>query len=485
MAHFGYYYHTWYDQPYIGIVSLIGVVICWILIFMLLCRSYYYLYVYPDILNTELVLSSQFRNIVGSPTSDHDSSKTLTSVGNSQIIPKLTQSGSNRVLLELASQESSETKTHLLQKLAEFRTLTKIKWHTKTLVIASQAFAFIQISLILSVIVVVLFFDLRKHFPCPLRVMMCVSFYSLQRGVLYLFFLLRLYFAFKGTMFAININVIRLFIVSAMMVIISFIVIINYESITLSPGFYCDIWVLGAVMLSFCLFEMLCNIAVGTVFARKLYQVDRFTVNNLSDVHFIDDEKYNYNYKYNHGGVGMKDDDSSHYSSNSHSYSSINNNKNKYKDNVNSQRLELSAISNAKSNLTVISDTNEVTMEDNAYEDIDSGGGDASNNTRYKEKKMKRLQKQKRKMTKYKQLMMKLVTLLFGQIFVDLISLMLLAMSYSFFAASMDLLFSNLCLWVAFKFNDKYYHSYCKLCKLCMYFFTCGKWDQFNYGANQ
>lgn len=61
-------------------------------------------------------------------------------------------------------------------------------------------------------------------------------------------------------------------------------------------------------------------------------------------------------------------------------------------------------------------------------------------------------------------LISKLFTLLLTNLTITICSLIFLTINLSYTAGSLDMMASNICLWMVFGFNDKYYTKYCKLC---------------------
>ena len=68
-----------------------------------------------------------------------------------------------------------------------------------------------------------------------------------------------------------------------------------------------------------------------------------------------------------------------------------------------------------------------------------------------------------------KHLVSKLLILLIVNVTATLFFLIIVYQWMIYAAASMDLLVSNICLLLTFKFNESYFFKYCKLCVHCCY----------------
>ena len=84
-----------------------------------------------------------------------------------------------------------------------------------------------------------------------------------------------------------------------------------------------------------------------------------------------------------------------------------------------------------------------------------------------KTNKLKNLTKQHQ--NKLKHLVSKLLILLVVNVTMSFLALAVIYAWMSYVAAALDLLISNICLWLTFKFNQSYFHKYCKPCIRCCY----------------
>ena len=74
---------------------------------------------------------------------------------------------------------------------------------------------------------------------------------------------------------------------------------------------------------------------------------------------------------------------------------------------------------------------------------------------------------QNSQMVKMRRLVRKLFILLVSNVTISLLCLIILYRELSFSAACVDMMVSNLCLWLSYSFNEKQYQKLCHLCIKC------------------
>ena len=86
-----------------------------------------------------------------------------------------------------------------------------------------------------------------------------------------------------------------------------------------------------------------------------------------------------------------------------------------------------------------------------------------------KDKKKEKKQLSKKRISKMTSLVYKLLILLTANVLITIISLGVLSENLTYLGACLDMLVSNICLWLAYSFNEKYYKRLCKPCIWCMF----------------
>ena len=103
----------------------------------------------------------------------------------------------------------------------------------------------------------------------------------------------------------------------------------------------------------------------------------------------------------------------------------------------------------------------------NSPETVDDNDGNDNNvKPKWSNYKRKRTLTVHQKSTA-KQLITKLFILLGANVTITLFGLLCLAPDLLYIASTLDMLVSNICLWLAYSFNEKYYRCMCKACIFC------------------
>ena len=98
---------------------------------------------------------------------------------------------------------------------------------------------------------------------------------------------------------------------------------------------------------------------------------------------------------------------------------------------------------------------------------MDRAAKQKEQNEKENSKKGKRISA--RHQNRLKHLVSKLLILLIVNVTATLVLVGIVYQWMSYAAVSLDLLVSNICLMMTFKFNESYFFKYCKLCVHCCY----------------